>query len=81
MKSTNLLSGIMNLPVFNSSPISSIGLEWAGKYIASVLDLEFGVLVEPRWTSSPKVAKVFFTKVVPVIKSSLDKKMNAESSA
>ena len=72
---------MMNLPVINSSPISSIGLEWAGNYIASVFDLEFGVSVDPRWTSSPKFAKVFFTKVVPVIRSSLDKKMKAESSA
>ena len=76
MKSTNLFSEMMNLPEIKSSSTSSMGLEWAGKYIASVLDLEFGVLVDPRWTLSPNCAKVFFTKVVPVIRSALDRKID-----
>ena len=77
VKSTNLSPEMMILPEIRSScSTSSIGyLEWAGKYIASVLDFESGVLVQPRWTSSPNCAKVSLTKVlVPVIKSALDKK-------
>ena len=56
---TNLFPGMTYLPEINSSSVSSIVLECAGKYIASVLDLELGVLVHPRWTSSPNWAKVF----------------------
>ena len=50
---TNLLPGMVNWPFTNSSSISSIGLEWDGKYMASVLEVDFGVLVHPRCTSSP----------------------------
>ena len=50
---------MMYLHEINSSSVSSIVLECAGKYIASVLDLESGVLVHPRWTLSPNWAKVF----------------------
>jgi hypothetical protein len=35
------------LPEVSSLSVSSVGLEWTGKYIASVLDLELGVLVQP----------------------------------
>ena len=81
VKSTNLFSEMIILPEVRSSSVSSIDLEWAGKYMASVFDFEFGVLVQPRWTSRPNCAKVSLTKVVPVIRSALDKKMKAESSA
>ena len=81
VKSTNLSPEMIILPEIRSSSTSSIGLEWAGKYIASVFDFESGVLVQPRWTSSPNCAKVSLTKVVPVIKSALDRKIKAESSA
>ena len=53
MNFTNLLPGMMNWPFTNSPSISSIGLEWDGKYMASVLEIDFGVLVHPRRTSSP----------------------------
>ena len=78
---TNLFSEIMNLPEISSSSVSSIGLECAGKYMASVLDFKFGMLVQPRWTSSPNCAKVSFTKVVPVMRSDLERNINAESTA
>ena len=81
VKSTNLFPEMIILPEIRSSSTSSIGLEWAGKYITSVFDFKSGVLVQPRWTSSPNCAKVSFTKVVPVIKSALDRKIKAESSA
>ena len=71
VKSTNLSPEMIILPEIRSSSTSSIGLEWAGKYIASVFDFESGVLVQPRWT---------LTKVVPVIKSALDRKIKVESS-
>ena len=44
VKSTNLSPEMMILPeISRSSSTSSIGLEWAGKYIASVFDFESGV--------------------------------------
>ena len=49
--------------------------------IISVFDFESGVLEQPRWTSSPNCVKVSLTKVVLVIKSTLDRKIKVESSA
>ena len=50
--------------------------------MASVLEVDFGVLVHPRCTSSPNyLVKVCWTRMVPAIRSALDKKMKAESSA
>ena len=74
VNSTNLFSEMINLPEISSSSVSSsIGLEWAGKYkMASVLDFESGVLLQPRWTSSANCAKVSLTKVVPVMRSDLE---------
>ena len=77
---TNVFLEIMNLPEIISSSVSSIGLECAGKYMASILDFKFGMLVQPRSTSSPNCAKVSFTKVVPVMRLDLERNMNAESS-
>ena len=68
MKSTNLFSEMIILPEVRSSSVSSIGLEWAGKYMASVFDFESGMLVQPRWTVSPNCANMSLTKVVPVIR-------------
>ena len=57
---TNYFPGMIYLPEIDSSSVSSMGLEWAGKYMASVLDDEFVVfLVHPRCTLSPNQAKLF----------------------
>ena len=46
--------------------------------MAFVLDFESGMLVQPRWwTSSPNCAKVSLTKVVPVMRSDLERNMKA----
>ena len=80
MNDTNLPPTMSNSPFTNSSGVSFFELEWEGKYMASVFDF---VLVEwcPRWTSSLNWLKVFWTKVVPLMRSSFVRKMNAASSA
>ena len=69
MNDTNLSPTISNLLFTNSSSISFFELEWEGKYMASVFDF---VLFDwcPRWTSSPNWVKGFWTKVVPLMRSS-----------
>ena len=61
VKSTNLFPEMMILPEIRSSSTSSIGLEWAGKYIASVFDFESGVLVQPRWTNDDDIRSWSFS--------------------
>ena len=45
VKSTNLFSEMIIFPEVRSLSISSIDLEWAGKYMASVFDFKSGMLV------------------------------------
>jgi hypothetical protein len=48
--------------------------------MASVLDFESGVLMQPTWTLNPNCAKVSLTEVVPVMRSDLERNTKAELS-